>query len=140
MAPARLSTSTDVFKALGHPGRLRILGMLREGGLCVCQLTAVLESAVSTVSAHLGELKRAGLVAERRDGRWVVYSLAEGMESLLSEVWGLIDRDPQVKADGRLVRGLRRVPLERLCRADLDLERVGLRRRSGRRSETWKLP
>jgi ArsR family transcriptional regulator, arsenate/arsenite/antimonite-responsive transcriptional repressor len=107
--------------------------MLRAGGLCVCQITAVLDRAVSTVSAHLAELKRAGLVTERKDGRWIRYSLAEGFESrgLLEHAWALIAGDPHVESDARLVRGLRRVPVEALCRVDLDVTRIGLKRPSG---------
>ena len=132
MPDSRLSQATDVFKAVGHPARLRILSMLRSGGLCVCQITAVLDLAVSTVSAHLAELKRAGLVVERKDGRWVSYSLAEdaGATGVLERVWALVGDDPQVEADARLVRGLRRVPVEQLCRVDLDLTRLGLRRQA----------
>jgi DNA-binding transcriptional ArsR family regulator len=104
--------------------------MLRQGALCVCQITAVLGLAVSTVSAHLSELKRAGLIVERKDGRWVSYSLAEDAEAsgFLGHVWALVAGDPQVKADARLARGLRRVPVEDLCRVDLDVTRFGLKR------------
>lgn len=132
MPKSRLSQATDVFKAAGHPARLRILSMLRPGGLCVCQITAILGLAVSTVSAHLAELKRAGLVGERRDGRWVSYRLAEDAEAtgLLGRVWALVAGDPQVDADARLARGLRRVPVEQLCRVDLDVTRFGLKRQA----------
>ena len=126
----RLGSTVDVFKALGHPFRLRILAMLRRGELCVCQVTAVLGLAASTVSAHLADLKRAGLVEERKNGRWVYYRLAEGDEAaaLLGPVWASIARDPQVGSDARVLRGLRRVSVEELCRVDLDLERIGIRR------------
>lgn len=125
-----LSQATAIFKAAGHPARLRILSMLRPGGLCVCQITAILDLAVSTVSAHLAELKRAGLLVELKDGRWVSYRLAEDAQAreLLGRVWALVGGDPQVEADARLVRGLRRIPVEALCRVDLDLTRLGLRR------------
>jgi DNA-binding transcriptional ArsR family regulator len=130
MLESRLSQATDVFKAVGHPARLRILSMLRPGGLCVCQITAVLDLAVSTVSAHLAELKRAGLVTERKDGRWVSYSLADSTtaKGLLQQAWALVGDDPQIAADRRLVRGLRRVPVEELCRVELDVTRFGLER------------
>jgi hypothetical protein len=110
--------------------------MLRPGGLCVCQITAVLDLATSTVSAHLAELKRAGLVDERRDGRWVRYRLAGDGEAarLLERVWALLASDPQVEADTRLVRGLRRIPVEELCRVELDFTRFGLRRPAVRHS------
>lgn len=134
MAESRLSHATEVFKAAGHPARLRILVMLRPGGLCVCQITAILQLAVSTVSAHLADLKRAGLVVERKDGRWVSYSLAEdpAARALLERVWALVADDPQVEADARLARGLRRIPVEELCRVDLDVTRFGLRRQAAR--------
>jgi DNA-binding transcriptional ArsR family regulator len=129
MTESRLSQATEVFKAAGHPARLRILAMLRSGELCVCQITAVLELAVSTVSAHLADLKRAGLVVEHKDGRWVSYRLAEDeTEALLERVWALLGDDAQVAADARLVRGLRRIPVEDLCRVDLDFTRLGLKR------------
>jgi DNA-binding transcriptional ArsR family regulator len=123
-----LSELVAVYKALGHPARLRILAMLRGGELCVCQITAVLGLAASTVSAHLSELRRAGLVVERKDGRWVAYRLAEqAARPLLGQLGELVENDPKARADADLLRALRRVPLERLCRADLDLKRVGIR-------------
>jgi ArsR family transcriptional regulator, arsenate/arsenite/antimonite-responsive transcriptional repressor len=127
----RLSTTVEVLKALAHPVRLRILAMLRGGELCVCQVTAVLELAASTVSAHLTDLKRAGLVEERKDGRWVFHRLAQDASAAghLEPVWSAIARDPQVEADARVLRGLRRVPVEELCRVDLDLGRLGIKRR-----------
>ncbi len=117
----RLTGASDLFKAIGHPARLRILEMLRGGGLCVCQVTAVLELAASTVSAHLAELKRAGLVVENRDGRWVRYSLsaAPAARPLLERVRALVADDAQVAADARVLKELRRVPLETLCRVDV---------------------
>jgi DNA-binding transcriptional ArsR family regulator len=128
--PARLRQATDVFKAAGHPARLRILGMLRSGSLCVCQVTATLGLAASTVSAHLADLKRAGLVVEDRNGRWVSHRLAEdpATTALLERVFALIDDDPQVAGDAQLVRRLRRIGVESLCRVDLDLARLGLGR------------
>lgn len=134
MHDTELGRATAVFKAAGHAARLRILGMLRGGGLCVCQITAVLGLAVSTVSAHLAELRRAGLVVERKDGRWALYALAEDArtQALLREVWTRVGNDPQLEADGRLVRGLRRIPVEDLCRAGLDVRRLGLARPAAR--------
>ncbi len=125
-----LSSAVHALKALAHPVRLRILAMLRGGELCVCQMTAVLDLAASTVSAHLADLKRAGLVGERKDGRWVFHRLDEGeaAAALLEPVWRAIAGDPQVEADARLLRDLRRVSVEDLCRVDLDLKRLGIKR------------
>jgi DNA-binding transcriptional ArsR family regulator len=125
-----LASTVDVLKALAHPVRLRLVAMLRGGELCVCQMTAVLELAASTVSAHLADLKRAGLVEERKDGRWVFHRLAQDAAAAahLDPVWRSLARDPQLEADARLLRELRRVPVEELCRVELDLTRVGIRR------------
>ena len=61
-----LETRVERHKALGHPVRLRILGLLEGGELCVCRVVAVLQLANSTVSAHLRELRRLGLIDEFR--------------------------------------------------------------------------
>jgi DNA-binding transcriptional ArsR family regulator len=131
-----LAQAVDVLKALGHPVRLRLVAMLRGGELCVCQMTAVLGLAASTVSAHLTDLKRAGLVEDRKDGRWVVHRLAQDDAATghLEPVWKSITRDPQVEADARLLRELRRVPVEELCRVDLDLRRLGIKRPAAARA------
>jgi DNA-binding transcriptional ArsR family regulator len=118
----------DVHKALAHTARLRILAMLRAGELCVCQITAVLALAPSTVSAHLSDLKRVGLLEERKEGRWVHYGLARTARTnkLLRALWPQLEQDPQVQADRAVVTELRNVPLDELCRANLDLEELGL--------------
>jgi len=122
-----LGHTTGILKALAHPARLRVLGMLRSGGLCVCQVAAAMGSPVSTVSEHLGQLRRAGLVLERREGRWVSYSLADEAPALLDHIWGLIGSDPLVRQEERLVRRLRRLPVTDLCDAGLDLAKFGLK-------------
>ena len=67
-----------VLKAAGDPTRARILKLLEGGGLCVCQVQAVLGLAPSTVSKHLTILKVAGLVTDQRTGKWIEYALARG--------------------------------------------------------------
>jgi ArsR family transcriptional regulator len=67
----------EVFRALSDPTRLRIALLLLDRELCVCDLTAVLELPQSSISRHMGALRAAGLVADRRDGRWVHYRLSE---------------------------------------------------------------
>jgi ArsR family transcriptional regulator len=65
----------DHFKALADPTRLRITVLLSRGELCVCDLTEVLKLPQSTVSRHMSKLKSAGLVVDRRAGKWVHYKL-----------------------------------------------------------------
>ncbi|HUM15016.1 MAG TPA: metalloregulator ArsR/SmtB family transcription factor [Candidatus Nitrosotalea sp.] len=75
-AGAKLSDDLlRMFRALGDETRLRLLKRLRAGEQCVCDLTDELESKQSLLSFHLRSLKEAGLVTDRRDGRWVYYAL-----------------------------------------------------------------
>ena len=116
----------QVYKALGHPARVRIMAMLRAGELCVCQITAVLRLAPSTVSAHLAELRRAELLEERKQGRWVHYSLAETelARGATAGLWQRIKRDPQIRDDAAIVRQIRTVSVEELCRGSLDISNL----------------
>lgn len=75
------ATATDptpaarLFHALSDPTRLGIVMRLTSGERCVCELTDALDAAQSRLSFHLRVLKDAGLITDRRDGRWVHYSL-----------------------------------------------------------------
>lgn len=70
--PARVARA---FHALSDATRLAIVEMLSHGERCVCELTDVLDAAQSRLSFHLRTLKDAGVVRDRREGRWVYYSL-----------------------------------------------------------------
>jgi len=70
-----------VMKALSDPNRVRILKILQSGELCVCEIREVLGLAQSTVSKHAKILEDAGLVEKKRQGTWMIYSLADGRES-----------------------------------------------------------
>jgi DNA-binding transcriptional ArsR family regulator len=104
--------------------------MLADGELCVCQMTAVLELAPSTVSQHLSVLARGDLVVERKEGRLVYYRLREtGVAAdLVPAILRRLVADPVAKADRALVARLRRIPITTLCAADLDLVAIGVRR------------
>lgn len=136
LLPAMVAAS----KAMGHPTRLRILAMLRSGSLCVCQLTAVLHLAASTVSGHLAELRRAGLVSERKQGKWVEYRLGDQgpAAALLAPVLTLLAQDAQGRQDADTVRALRTVPRETLCLVGLDLDAAGVTRLLSRRKATGR--
>ena len=78
MATAVLPTATRAaqwFHALSDPTRIKIVEMLSHGERCVCELQASLDAAQSRLSFHLRVLKDAGLVSDRRDGRWSHYTL-----------------------------------------------------------------
>lgn len=71
------NTSARLFKLLGHPARLAILGVLREGEACVCHLEAVLGFRQAYISQHLMALREAGVVRDRREGANVFYRLGQ---------------------------------------------------------------
>ena len=75
-----------VMKALSDPNRIKIVKILEKKELCVCEITALLGLAQSTVSKHLKLLEDAGLVDSARDGLWVNYRLADGRESPYADV------------------------------------------------------
>lgn len=70
-----------VMKALSDPNRVKIIKMLQQRFLCVCELKAALDIAQPTVSKHLKLLEDAGLVESDKEGLWVNYRLADGNSS-----------------------------------------------------------
>jgi ArsR family transcriptional regulator len=75
-----------LFHALADETRLRILEQLADGEQCVCDLTGALEAGQSRLSFHLKTLKDAGLVTDRRQGRWIYYTLNPAAVGELREV------------------------------------------------------
>ena len=85
MVAVALSTKKAValFHALSDETRLALLDRLKEGEQCVCELTDAMKTGQSRLSFHLKVLKDAGLVEDRREGRWMYYSLSSrAMEEL----------------------------------------------------------
>ncbi len=64
-----------IFKALSDETRLRILKLLEHGELCVCDMVAAFDMIQPKVSFHLSVLKQAGLLKDRKDGKWMHYSI-----------------------------------------------------------------
>lgn len=88
VSPAR---AAELFHALSDETRLRILDRLRRGERCVCDLMDALDAAQSRLSFHLRTLKDAGLVTDRREGRWSYYTVnREALEEALELVGGLM--------------------------------------------------
>ena len=70
-----LERAASLFHALSDETRLKILELLMGGEQCVCDLTDRLKTGQSRLSFHLKTLKEAGLLTDRREGRWVYYAL-----------------------------------------------------------------
>jgi DNA-binding transcriptional ArsR family regulator len=93
--------------------------MLRSGPLSVCQMAAVLDTPVSTMSGYLLKLRHAGLVRERRRGKWVYYRLTnvEPITSVLASVLDAIADDQDVRGDAANVATLRGTSRASVCHA-----------------------
>src|ERR671934_1195106 len=74
--PSNTDRSARLFHALSDETRLSIIARLRFGERCVCELTDALDAAQSRLSFHLKVLKDAGLVTDRRQGRWMYYTMS----------------------------------------------------------------
>jgi len=68
-------TKSNIFKAISDPTRLKILYLLQDGELCVCEIIMALEKPQSTISHHLNVLKNAGFIKGRKEGIWIHYKL-----------------------------------------------------------------
>ncbi len=71
----RLRIKAEVFKAIGHPLRLGVVEFLEGGEKCVCEIVEHVGTGMSNVSKHLSVLRKAGIVADRRDGLRIMYRL-----------------------------------------------------------------
>jgi len=91
MVAEALSTkkAAALFHALSDETRLQLLDRLKDGERCVCELTDAMKTGQSRLSFHLKVLKDAGLVEDRREGRWMYYSLSA---KAFDELEGLVDR------------------------------------------------
>jgi|GEM_PF-1507063 len=116
MADKNLPNLAGRMQALANATRLRVLLLLRDGGLCVCQIAAVIDVPASTVSSHLADLRRAGIVSEHRRGRFVWYALRrhDDVVPWLRLVARQTTSDPQIADDHARAARIRLVPPEML--------------------------
>jgi len=111
-----LKQSARIFKALSDETRLRILKMLEQRPLCVCEIQYVLKGSQPNVSHHLKTLYDAGLVESKKDGLWVDYRLPDKPAtplhaSALSLVRNGLSRDPVVKKDLSQIKNANRLEI-----------------------------
>lgn len=108
-------------KALADENRVRMLLALRDGELCVCQITELFGLAFSTTSKHLSILYQAGLLDSRKEGRWIYYSLpgrgapAPAREAIRWVIKTLAE-DRQLARDAVSLKKVRALDLAALCK------------------------
>ncbi len=109
MTPKRNFHVEHFFQALADTTRLRLLNLLSDQQICVCHLVDVLRQPQPKVSRHLAYLRRAGIVASRREGKWMHYRIVQpphaGAAQILAQTLLWLSRDRAMQADrARLAR------------------------------------
>ena len=102
-----LSSATDLFKLLGDPTRVRLLALLTRDDLTVAELTRITQLTQSRVSTHLGKLRDAALVRDRRAGASTYYGLNPSMPDDARTAWNLVHSaadDPLLEQDARRLK------------------------------------
>ena len=98
-----LKDMAALFLALGDGTRLRVLNLIRHGEICVSSFTDVLSQSQPKISRHLAYLRSAGLVEARRDGKWMHYSVASGLDDktrlLLHELFKWMEDQTALQRD-----------------------------------------
>jgi len=107
-----------VMKSLSEPNRVKIIKLLQERDICVCELREALRMAQPTVSKHLKILEDAGLVKHKKDGLWVIYSLSDGKNSpyaatLLGNLKHWFSDKPEIK---NIVKNIFVIRREDICK------------------------
>jgi ArsR family transcriptional regulator len=106
-----------IFAALADNTRLRLLNLMAGREVCVCHFVEILGQSQPKISRHLAYLRRAGIVAARREGKWMHYSICvpadAAASSILSSTLAALDNDRQMRADRR--------KLDRACCAPQEL-------------------
>jgi ArsR family transcriptional regulator len=131
MTSSTVTTLEQLFRALADDVRLRILALVAGGEICVCDIHGALGVPQPTASRHLAYLRRAGLVATRKDGQWVHYRLNPPADSataaVLRSTLDSLAVAPGVGADRRRLSGLTSIPLEVIqeCAATCCTPRTG---------------
>lgn len=117
-----MDNTVAIAKALADRTRLRILMALAGGELCVCQIVELCRLAPSTISRHLQVLANAGLLATRKDGRWIYCRLSEkgapeNVRAALRWARGCLSEDSQIAGDKKALGKIIAKDKEALCRA-----------------------
>jgi DNA-binding transcriptional ArsR family regulator len=111
----------NITKALADENRVRALLALRQGELCVCQLTELFGFAPSTVSKHLSILFQARLVESRKAGRWIYYQLpGEAAPAMVRKALRWVEKsladDPQTLKDSQQLKKILKLDPAELCK------------------------
>jgi ArsR family transcriptional regulator len=100
---SKSASLAGLFAALADPTRLRLLNLIGGHEVCVCYFVEILRQGQPKISRHLAYLRRAGIVAARREGKWMHYRIVpqtdEAAASILAAVLASLGSDRQMQAD-----------------------------------------
>ena len=114
-----MQKAVDLMKAVSDEGRIRILSALSDGELCICQVIELLELAPSTVSKHLTILKHAGLIKNRKEGKWIYIDLNDDDgfgRDLLKLLLRNVSGKDRIMNDRAELKKIKRKDLAVICR------------------------
>ena len=129
MSDQTLNEFMAVSKALADASRVRILALLEDRPLCVCQITEIVDLAPSTISKHLSILRQARLIETEKEGRWIHCRLtkvdsnhpaAGARKWVASAIAGSV----RLKEDRRRLRAILKIEPEVICRRQLKRRRL----------------
>jgi ArsR family transcriptional regulator len=102
-----MEKTANLLKVLSDENRLKILFMLKEKSMCVCEILSLLKITGATLSAHLKILKLNGIVASKKDGRWIEYSLTDkNVLGILGFIETIIEDKSEINEARRKIRSL----------------------------------
>ncbi len=105
----QIAQASQIYAALSDPLRIRMLRLLLERELCVCEIIPLVGEPQYKVSRHLGTLKKAGLLRDWKDGTWVHYEINPELPPLWRKALDAMrltwDNDPKIKEDLEKLRG-----------------------------------
>jgi ArsR family transcriptional regulator len=100
---ARKSDLVHLFQALADPTRLRLINLMGDDEVCVCFFVEILQTNQPKISRHLAYMRRAGIVAARRDGKWIHYRMVTPSDPaaarILEEVRQSLASDKEMQRD-----------------------------------------
>lgn len=114
-----MKSTLNTLKVLAEESRLRIFLVIQNHELCVCQIMALLGLAASTTSKHLALMYQAGIVDQRKDGRWAYYSVSRQWcrqnASLTKWLASKLKVSAKAKTDAARLSEILAMPLDQLC-------------------------
>jgi ArsR family transcriptional regulator, arsenate/arsenite/antimonite-responsive transcriptional repressor len=111
-----LDIQENIFKSISDKSRIRIIKMLQKKPLCVCEITAILKLATSTVSNHLSVLTDVNLIIGEKDGKWINYKINTNpkdniISSTLLYLQFILEDDETIINDRRIIANVDRLKL-----------------------------